>query len=270
MRATQELSYPHKGCEECTIHAGERRLEYRILISHPAREAPPEGYPVIYALDGHAVFHTLAESARLQTRKPHGYDPVVIVAIGYPSGDAFDMQRRCYDFTMPAEEHKLPKRPDGSKWPESGGADEFLNLLQNEIIPMISRKFTVDMHRQALFGHSLGGLFVLHALFTRPALVTHYAAGSPSVWWNDYALLAELERFSASFPSMRLQRKLMITVGADELEHMVEDAGKLPGLLAPLAGHGLQTSLNEFAGESHVSVLPAALSRLLRFALEKD
>lgn len=270
MSTTRELSYPHHGCEEYIIQAGERRLEYRLLISHPAGEAPPGGYPVIYALDGHAVFHTLAESARLQTRKPHGYDPVVIAAIGYPSGEAFDMQRRCYDFTMPAEEGKLPERPDGSQWPESGGADVFLDLLQTEIMPVVAGLFPVDAQRQALFGHSLGGLLVLHALFTRPELVTHYASGSPSVWWNDYALHAELEQFTEAFPSMGLKRKLMITIGAAELEHMVEDAGKLPGLLAPLAEHGLQTSLNEFAGESHVSVLPAALSRLLRFALEKE
>ncbi|KAI7249003.1 hypothetical protein KC345_g11790, partial [Hortaea werneckii] len=161
------------------------------------------------------------------------------------------MKRRCYDFTMPAEEDKLPKRPDGSQWPESGGADGFLDLLEKEIMPMISSLFRVDTKRQALFGHSLGGLLVLHALFTRPGLVTHYAAGSPSVWWNDYAVLAELEQFTMTYPSMGLQRKLMITIGADELEHMVEDAGKLPGRLAALADQGLQSCLSEFAGESH-------------------
>lgn len=270
MNTTKELSYPHPGCEEQVIFTGERLLEYRILIAHPSGEAPPEGYPVIYALDGHAVFHTLAESARLQTRKPHGYDPVIIVGIGYPSGEPFDMNRRCYDFTMPAEEDKLPKRPDGSQWPESGGADSFLNVLEKEIMPLISGLFPLDRKRQALFGHSLGGLLVLHALFSRPDLVTHYAAGSPSVWWNDYALLAELAHFTTVYPSAGLQRKLMITIGAEELEHMVEDAAKLPGLLAPLTGQGLSINFCEFAGESHVSVLPAALSRLLRFALEKE
>ncbi|WNS44627.1 alpha/beta hydrolase-fold protein [Paenibacillus sp. MMS20-IR301] len=270
MSHIQELNLLHPGCEEHIIFAGRRGLEYRILISQPSGEAPPEGYPVIYALDGHAVFHTLAESARLQTRKPHGYDPVVIVGIGYPSGEPFDMLRRCYDFTMPAEEDKLPKRPDGTGWPESGGADDFLTALEKEIMPFITGKFPVDSRRQALFGHSLGGLLVLHALFKRPGLFTHYAAGSPSVWWNDYALLTELEQFSAAFPGAELERKLMITIGADELEQMVEDAAKLPGLLSPLAGQGLQVSYYEFAGESHVSVLPAALSRLLRFALEQE
>lgn len=70
------------------------------------------------------------------------------------------------------------------------------------------------------------------------------------------------------YPGLKLQRKLLITIGAEELDHMVEDAEKLPVLLAPLAAEGLQVSLVKFPQEGHVTVLPAALSRLLRFALE--
>ncbi|MNN92003.1 hypothetical protein D3C81_2102080 [compost metagenome] len=67
---------------------------------------------------------------------------------------------------------------------------------------------------------------------------------------------------------MNLQRRLLITIGAEELEHMVEDAEKLPVLLAPITGAGLEVSLAKFPEEGHVSVLPAALSRLLKFALQ--
>lgn len=81
--------------------------------------------------------------------------------------------------------------------------------------------------------------------------------------------MRELEAFTANYPALGLQRKLLITIGADELGHMVNDAEKLPLLLEPLTGQGLEVSLAKFSGENHVSVLPAALSRLLRFALEK-
>ncbi|WP_151734611.1 alpha/beta hydrolase [Paenibacillus tengchongensis] len=264
-------SYPHAGCEEHILFARTSGLEYRILVSRPGGDAPPAGYPVIYAADGHALFHTLAESARLQTRKPHGYDPAVIVGIGYPSGEPFDMIRRCYDFTIPADVTSLPKRPDGSQWPEHGGADRFLDVLEKEIMPLIGGMFPVDPKRQSLFGHSLGGLLVLHTLFTRPALFSHFAAGSPSVWWGDYAVLEELKHFTGAFPQLGLspKPKLLITVGAEELEHMVADAELLPERLAPLASAGLEVKLAKFPEEGHVSVLPAALSRLLRFALEQ-
>ncbi|WP_150275726.1 alpha/beta hydrolase [Paenibacillus tepidiphilus] len=269
MSTNMKHAYPHAGCEEHILFAGESGLEYRILVSSPGGEAPPEGYPVIYAVDGHALFHTLAESARLQTRKPHGYDPAVIVGIGYPSGEPFDMVRRCNDFTIPVGVETLPKRPDGSQWPEHGGADRFLDVLEQEIMPLIGDMFPVDRNRQALFGHSLGGLLVLHTLFTRPQLFTHYAAGSPSVWWGEYAVLEELTHFTRMFPALGLTRRLLITIGAEELEHMVADAELLPDKLAPLASSGLAVAMAKFPEEGHVSVLPAALSRLLRFALEQ-
>ncbi|HCE8339908.1 TPA: ferric enterobactin esterase PfeE, partial [Pseudomonas aeruginosa] len=42
-----------------------------------------------------------------------------------------------------------------------------------------------------LWGHSYGGLLVLHALFTRPGEFARYAAASPSLWWRDGAILGE-------------------------------------------------------------------------------
>ncbi|MNC37888.1 Ferri-bacillibactin esterase BesA [compost metagenome] len=62
----------------------------------------------------------------------------------------------------------------------------------------------------------------------------------------------------------------MITVGADELKHMVADAEQLPSRLERLAEQGLQVRLVKFADESHLTVLPATLSRLLRFTLERN
>ena len=39
--------------------------------------------------------------------------------------------------------------------------------------------------------HSYGGVFVLHALFTRPAAFTVYAAADPSLWWGEGHMLRE-------------------------------------------------------------------------------
>src|SRR5690606_6559257 len=42
----------------------------------------------------------------------------------------------------------------------------------------------IDESRQTLYGHSYGGLFVLHALRTQPGAFQRYVAASPSLWWN--------------------------------------------------------------------------------------
>ncbi|CAM3432403.1 alpha/beta hydrolase [Marinicrinis lubricantis] len=253
------------GCFEVVMRSNHRQLAYRIMIALPHDSPPREGYPVIYALDGDAVFDTFAQAARVQTRKPHGYDPVVMIGIGYPSGQLFDMQRRCYDFTMPAPAENLPLRPNGSPWPENGGADHFLDFIERELKPELSRSFPIDHARQTIFGHSLGGLFVLHALFTRPSGFQYYAAGSPSIWWNGQAILQEKTIFESAYAGKRDTPKLLIMVGEDEREHMVNDAKQLAvGLQYSSSIHA---EFAMFECEGHVSVLPAAISRTLKFAL---
>jgi len=255
--------------EEHRLQAQSNGREYRILIASPTEPPPSGGYPVLYALDGDATFLTMAEAVRLQTRKPHGFDPAVVVGIGYPSGEPFDMSRRCYDFTMPAADGTLPERPDGRTWPEHGGADLFLDFLERELLPFVGERFSVDPGKQTLFGHSLGGLFVLHALFSRPALFARYVAGSPSIWWGDGAILKEFEAFVRRFGDKLPTARLLFTIGAEELADMVEDAEKLFAKLQPLAdeSESFQAGLAKFSEEEHVSVLPAAISRSIRFGL---
>lgn len=258
------------GLEQYTLTAQSNGREYVIKLAYPADEPPEGGYPVIYALDAEATFLTLAETVRLQTRQPHGYDPAVVVGIGYPSGDPFDMQRRCYDFTMPAAEGTLPQRPDGSAWPEHGGAGKLLDFLERELIPFVDGRLATNAARRTLVGHSLGGLFALHAMFEGRALFAGYAASSPSVWWGDYAVMKEAEAYVRHADgAAAAEARLLVTIGAEELLHMVEDAAALVDRLQALRRHDAAwtAELVRFAGEEHVSVLPAALSRTVRFAL---
>ncbi|UED69086.1 MULTISPECIES: alpha/beta hydrolase [Brevibacillus] len=259
------IETPHipERCYEYKL-TSKRQLEYRILLGNPADEAPPGGYAVIYALDGDALFQTLAEAVKLQTRKPKGFDPILVVGIGYPSREPFDVERRCRDFTMHVDEASLPERPDGRPWPPHGEADHFLDFLEFELMPAIAKEWPIDPNRQLLVGHSLGGLFALHALFTRPQLFTHYVAGSPSVWWANNEVLKEMQKFKAGWQG-EYQRQLLLTIGADELEDMLEGAEEVAAGMATLAEQGLHLEWIKFTGEDHVTVLPAMLSRLPRF-----
>src|SRR3546814_5939847 len=48
-----------------------------------------------------------------------------------------------------------------------------------------------DVCSSDLYGHSLGGLFALHMLYTRPGAFRTIIAASPSIWWDNQAILAE-------------------------------------------------------------------------------
>jgi len=237
---------------------------YRLLISVPEGPAPARGFPSLVLVDGHALFPVAATAARLQAQRPEatGVGPAVLIGIGYPDGRPFDAERRQRDLL-----------------PLPGGADRFLDMIVDEVLPAVAQVAPLDPARRALAGHSYGGLFVLHALFTRPGLFDALVAGSPSIWWQDRAILASEETFRRGGSASA--GRLLITVGSHEQAptlavppqraerlaqaRMRDNAAEMADRLA--ASGRVACDFNEFPGENHVSVIPSMLSRAIAFAL---
>ncbi|UOM35633.1 alpha/beta hydrolase [Acuticoccus sp. I52.16.1] len=260
---------------------------YRIFIWRPRTPPPPEGYPVVTVLDGNAVFGLVSDIvgfAELRPR-PDGIAPAVVVAIGYPVDTPLDFVRRSFDLTPPADTMTLPERPNGKPWPKVGGADAFLAFLETQVKPLVAARVPVDPRREVLMGHSFGGLFALHVLFTRPDAFDAYLAGSPSIWFNDGALAGEADALVAS--GRTVAARLYVAVGGDEqrmtpppddtvdpaarkrwrrANRMVDNAREMAARLDG-AVPGLDVAFQVFDGEDHGSVVPAFVSRALRYAL---
>jgi uncharacterized protein len=238
---------------------------YRIFVAQPTGEAPAEGYPVIYVLDANSVFATMVEATRLQAR---ALGPVLLVGIGYPTDAPFD-ERRYFDFTpqTPPERAMVgpPERGRPAQTPprKTGGNETFVKFIEQTLKPAIEKKYKVNKSRQALFGHSLGGLFVLHVLFNHPEAFQTYLAGSPSIWWNDRSLLEEERKFTSVPPSERKRVSLLLQVGGDEMAYMIQEARDMTKRLAPM-----RVFYREIDGQSHVSMLPAAINNALQFVLK--
>ncbi len=262
-------AYSIPGTEQWLMHAKRTGREYRILVAVPTTPPPEQGYPVLYSLDGNASFGSLAEAMRLQTRPPRGLPPAIIVSIAYDAVGPIVTDRRFYDYTVQADASELRQRPDGSPWPETGGAELFLSFIEEELKPAIERRFPIDRQQQALFGHSLGGFFALHVLFFQPAAFRYYIAGSPSVWWKGHHLLQRLPELEANLRGAETQADLLIAIGAEEKQSMVEDAERLYRMLAPYQELGLRVEHRSFEGEGHVSVIHPLISPMLRFILQK-
>jgi predicted alpha/beta superfamily hydrolase len=261
--------------------------EYVIFISTPVQPPPKGGYPAIYLLDANAAFATMVEALTMQSSRPAttGVLPAIIIGIGYPTDLPLDPVRRTHDYTPAVAAALLSPRPDGTSWPPTGGADDFLDFIEADLQPIIRRDFPVDTSRQGLFGHSFGGLFVLHTLFTRPAAFRSYVAGSPSIWFGDRSILNSERAFTAQLSVAPQPLRLMIGVGGLEQtipagtpvdsaraawiarNRMVDNAQDMAARLRELAPHGLDLRYEEFPGENHASVMPALISRALRGAL---
>jgi|GEM_PF-171098 len=257
------VAYRISGTVTWSMQSESNGREYRISVAEPMGPPPEGGYPVLYSLDANASFGTLAEAVRLQSRTPRGITPSIIVGIGYDSDSPIVTDERFYDYTVPAAAHELPVRPNGMPWPETGGAEDFLDFIELQLIPRIASRYPVNSEKQSVFGHSLGGFFVLYALFTRPHIFRRYIAASPSVWWKQHVLYKTWEVSKPFLQPFGLQRELSIFVGSEEKPTMVQDARDLYAMLREHR-HLLHAQLHEIEGEGHVSVLPSLVSPLLR------
>jgi hypothetical protein len=299
---------------------GER---YTLAVSVPLTPPPPDGYPVIYVLDGDFLFGTASDIglaigdprrapvvvaighgllqdmevvARYAPRRPGDATPLGLADIGGAMNTL-----RFHDLTLPvAPEHRAPDWT-GLTPANVGGVDRFLKVIETEIKPKVAAAVAVNPKNQTLFGHSIAGLAVLRALFTEPEAFRTFVAASPSIWWDADAVLAGEPAFAQAVKAGRASPRVMITVGALEPDSpnppqslidslpadkrqaltayvkmasrwsgMVSGARDLAGRMQAIhGGPGYEARFVAFEGEDHASVLPAALSRGMRFAFDQ-
>lgn len=270
--------------------AGRLRLD----IAIPDAPVPDEGFPLLVVLDGDAWFGV---AASLVEARPEELGPVVVAGIGYPGKDRFN-PRRLNDLTPWPPQTPLDGPQAGAP---VGGGGAFAEAVLGRLLPEIEGMVRIAPDKRALFGHSLGGLLVLHLLFTRPGPFTTYVAASPSIWWDKARLMGEADAMRIPAPSPRI----LLTCGGleDELsaadiayfrttfasdpkayggrtldQVIAETRAKLLGYRMPgnardmaerLRRRGLAAAFVQFDGETHNSSTPAALNRALSFAFAK-
>jgi len=242
---------------------------YRILVSRPAGDPPPEGFPVMYVLDGNTVFGSFAEARRLQEVSDPAIGKTLIVGVGYPDGAPYDYKRRMKDFTPPFPDPVPAAETPFAKW-TVGGQDNLVRFLLEDLRSAVASRYKANPHRQALFGHSLGGLFALHMLFRHPEAFLAIVAASPSIWWNDQGILAEEREFSANLAGGRTKvvpaRILLVVGGREETAAEQWDAGALARRLELLSAYGLRSRYERFEEEPHLGVPTRAITDAMRFA----
>lgn len=289
--AKQDASYS-RSYQDLMLTSKQGR-HYRIQVSVPQAAAPKGGYPVLYVLDGNGWFGSAVDVARM--REYEKLPPTIVVGIA-PAGKAFFDVSRSYDFTPPGSVD-----PDFGDIP-LGGADEFLAFMDGTVKPWLSAHYRLDPHRRILFGHSMGGTFVLHTLFRSPGSFDVYLAASPDIQVAHEIVLKEAPAFESD--PRRTVPRLLVTVGSlesapspaleDDYRRWYTDhpeaipgetpaqavaelfpasddnydkAGKTRALTERLAQSGVAAEFVEFDGDEHMAAAISALNRGIPFAL---
>jgi predicted alpha/beta superfamily hydrolase len=252
------------------------QAHYRIYLAVPRQPPPPEGYPVFYLLDGNAVLDALHTQAAALEKLAALPDAPLLVMIGYDTPSRFDVVARAHDYTPPVPgEDDLTDMPGSGR--KAGGAEIFRDFLVHALKPGLQQRFKMDPRRQTLWGHSYGGLFALHILFTHPDDFQHYVAVSPALWWHDGWIFREEENFARR--ALPAPVTLLILSGTDESGAKAKGApapalsarqqralpqGHLQAFITRLnARDDLYTELLLFDGKTHGEMFALGLETLL-------
>lgn len=248
-------------------------IAYRIFTAAPAEPAPENGYPVVYMVDGNRMLPIAAKRMAENTALK-----AVFVGIGYPTNERDEIVKlRYFDFTPPTPQNFIPARSAGTK---TGGRDAFFQFIENQVKPEIEKRFPIDKSKQALFGHSLGGLFTLYALFNHSDSFQAYAAADPSIWWNGGSILKDKNRFITTFSASPQPIRMLIESSGKRTRHKGqsnEDVERLKKLRGGPSGKDIyeelsklpqmETAFHRFDDENHGSMIPLTVRDSLNFIL---
>jgi len=260
----------HYRFERFTVSSADTSRTWRVHVGIPKREAPGTGWPSFWMLDGNAALIEFDDTllAELAARP----EPYVLIFISHDNQLRTDSPQRNRDYTP----RWLPPE-DATGTLGNGGADAFAEVIERQIRPQVGQLAGLNPNRQALWGHSLGGLFVLHTLFTRTGAFDTYIAASPSMWWGNAYAVNESERFIAHNAGRRAQ--VIIHLGGLErigdrgprdltnpqvVLHLKRVQAAPPDAAMQLAERlnqvpGIDTSYREFPGLGHGPMLRASL-----------
>lgn len=242
---------------------GPEGRQWRILVGLPAVPPPAQGYSVILSLDGATTFPHFWQHRQDRAAQA----PVILAAIGYEGAN-----RRWYDLTSRAMAPIAPilfyRAPPADRL--TGGREAFLAMIADQLLPELARRYPLDRDDMTIYGHSLGGLFVVHALLSRPGLFARYVAADPSVWWNAGESQREAAAFAAGVRAaggtIRPGVRLMVAQAGRARQHHPHDPTALVRMLSDLGG--LEILYRPYPQENHGSLMAPSTGDALALHLE--
>ncbi len=212
------------------------------LPSNYAKEQKKE-YPVIYVLDG-SLDEDFIHIAGLTQFGSFPWIKMLpeSIVVGIANVD------RKRDFTSPST-----NEDDQTEFPTAGGSAKFIQSLEEEVLPMIERRYRTS-GVDTVIGQSLGGLLATEILLKRPRVFDNYIIVSPSLWWNEQQLL------KSDMPTFDQSKSVFIGVGKEGKE-MRSFAKQLSEKLKVAEDEQLRHFYQYFPEQDHGDTLHLAVYR---------
>ncbi len=234
---------------QSTVYDTTRRVSIKMPVQYASN--PEQRFSVVYAIDGGPEQDFPHLAGLLQSVDiNYTMEPLILVGI--------ETVKRAAEITPIASDPRYDEI-----FEERGGASQFREFIRKDVMPWVNNKYRINDDRMVI-GESLAGLFIVDTLLNDPTLFNRYAAISPSLWWDNLALVKTATTQLNNMPvgnrelylsmaneGLKMQKGLDVLIGA------LESDGP-----AQLKWHYLDLRNNEHHGSIYH---PAALDALRTF-----
>jgi len=234
---------------------------YLIYVTTPPGYEPGKRYPVVYYLDAWWL-RDVVRGAYGMARVTGKVEPVLLVGISVPGDEDAWHRHRNADFTptpfrplAPGLTMNVGTVPVDSA--NTGRAVPFTQFMEHTLFPLVETQYGASSVDRGLIGHSLGGLFGLWAMQTRPTLFSRVSMIAPSGWWNKGEWIGEAlrDRLDAN----TTLKAVFLAVGEAEQALILRPAATLDERLRPYAEAGVRYRYKTYPEADHTAVVPPAV-----------
>lgn len=245
--------------------------EFRLSIYLPPNyEDSDDSYPVVYFLDAYlwgAIFPEIARTLNFAGELPELVLVGIEADIDGPTG--WISQRNINLIPIMGN--------DTDQIKDNPGGDGFYRFIREELIPYMEGTFRASPDGRTLAGSSLGGLFVLYALFNYQHDFENFLVFSPGLTWNDGSIFNIEETYAKN--NQDLRARLFLAVGSEEDDTpinklnpergFITNLQKLNDILGKREYEHLDMKMEILDGESHTSMCSPAFQRGLKWIFGK-
>lgn len=273
--------YVLEGTEVRDIRARALHRNYQLFIALPRgyRESTRQ-YPVLFVTDANYAFPLIRSIAARIRNGGEDMEDFILVGLSYAKGETPEYSRR-RDYTPTVNGDQGALSDMLSAPPVYGEAEGYRKFIADEVFPLVARHYRADMKRAIYAGHSFGGLFGLHVLFTEPSMFERYIIGSPSLWFDRRVAFATEASYAKAHTDLRA--KVFMAVASYETLNfssinprynktvdMVRDLQALEHVLESRRYRSLELQTTIIDDEDHLTVFPAVITRGLKWALPPE
>lgn len=260
-----EFSTVYTAPVKSTVYSTNVKDSFTIFQSIPSayNKDSAKKYPLVILLDANAFFEPMLANAKFNTFIGD-MDECVITGVGYKNFPTLDSVRsRDYTYPVALPEYEMQL---------SGGAVNFKNFLDKELIPQVEKQYKIDTQKIILCGHSLGGYFTLFYILKSAQensfVINHFVSASPSLFYNNRWLFKLEDSIAAVQKS--LPAKLYISMGSKDMEDSTVKniLGDFAGQLNKHHYNGLMLKADEYSNFGHIDAALPGFAKGLKFMFE--